>query len=234
MLSYNTSIVLLEVKLRKFIFFRISILVITFLVLQFSSAFALGSFNPMLTKKPTVVNKDLLKSGMVFDLTIMGDPIATKEQCVSYLLRHNPFPLITTTPKQLVDYYYLEGGIEGIRPDLAFAQALHETGNFRYGGDVSPMQNNYSGLGTTGNGVKGAWFPSPEIGVRAQIQHLLAYTATRPPLMSVVDPRYELVKRSEKFGQSLTWTNLNGKWAVPGNTYGQMILKIHEKIITEK
>lgn len=175
--------------------------------------------------------REFLKTGVLFDLTIMGPPIATKEQCVSYLLRHNPFPLINTTPQQLVDYYYAEAGLEGIRPDVAFAQALHETGNFRYGGDVISVQNNYSGLGTTGKGVKGAWFPSPEIGVRAQIQHLLAYTATRPPTLSIVDPRYELVKNSEKFGQSYTWTELNGKWAVPGKTYGQMILKIHEKIL---
>ena len=177
-------------------------------------------------------HKEFLKIETLFDLTIMGSPIATKEQCVNYLFRHNPFPLINTTPKQLVDYYYAEGSLEGIRPDLAFAQALHETYNFRYGGDVISLQNNYCGLGTTGKGVKGAWFPSVEIGVRAQIQHLLAYTSTRSPLLSIVDPRYELVKRTDKFGQSYTWTDLNGKWAVPGRTYGQMILKIHEKIIT--
>jgi hypothetical protein len=182
--------------------------------------------------KYTPERQAFLKIETLFDLTIMGAPIATKEQCVNYLLRHNHFPLINTTPKQLVDYYYAEAGLEEIRPDLAFAQALHETGNFRYGGDVISLQNNYCGLGTTGNGVKGAWFPSVEIGVRAQIQHLLAYTTTRPPLLSIVDPRYQMVKRSEKFGQSYTWTGLNGKWAVPGKTYGQMILKIHEKIIT--
>lgn len=180
------------------------------------------------------IKKDYLKNQIVFDLTIMGGPIATKEQCVNYLLKRNPLPLISTTPKELVDDYYIEGGIEGIRPDLAFAQALHETGNFRYGGDVIPWQNNYCGLGTTGNGVKGAWFPSAEIGVRAQIQHLLAYTTTRPPVMEIVDPRYTLLKSTDKFGQSLTWTDLNGKWAVPGKTYGQMILKIHENILMEK
>jgi hypothetical protein len=178
--------------------------------------------------------KEYLRGGPVIDLTIMGGPIATKEQCVSYLLRHNPFPLINTTPKELVDSYYAEGAAEGIRPDVAFAQALHETGNFNYGGDVISLQNNYCGLGTTGKGVKGAWFPSPKIGVRAQFQHLLAYTTTRKPTMAVVDPRYEMVKKSDKFGQSYTWTDLNGKWAVPGKTYGQMILKIHENIINEK
>lgn len=181
--------------------------------------------------QPTTVKKNYLQSEVVVDFTIMGSAIATQEQCVKYLQKRNPLPLLTTTPKQLVEYYYLEAGLEGIRPDLAFAQALHETGNFRYGGDVIPLQNNYCGLGTTGNGVKGAWFPSAQIGVRAQIQHLLAYTTTRAPALEIVDPRYNLVKSTDKFGQSFTWTDLNGKWAVPGKTYGQMILKIHEKIL---
>lgn len=181
--------------------------------------------------KATPYKEYLNTTTQIIDLSIMGEPIATKEQCVSYLFRHNPFPLINTTPQELVDLYYAEGAAEGIRSDVAFAQALHETGNFHYGGDVVNLQNNYCGLGTTGKGVKGAWFPSPRSGVRAQIQHLLAYTTTRPPHTPIIDPRYELVKNSDKFAQSHTWTQLNGKWAVPGRTYGQMILKIHENII---
>jgi hypothetical protein len=180
------------------------------------------------------VTEEFLEDGTLFDLTIIGPPLATQEQCVQYLLRRNPMPLITVDPRRLVQYYYTEGKLEGIRPDVAFAQAVHETGHFRYGGDVVPLQNNYCGLGTTGGGVKGAWFPDAQIGVRAQIQHLLGYSATRPPQKAIVDPRYELLKATGKFGQSVTWTDLNGKWAVPGETYGQMILRIHQRILTEK
>lgn len=212
--------------MKKIVINRISFLTIIIWMWGISSVFAVANFSYL----PPY--KEYLRSGRMVDLTIIGMPVATKEQCVSYLLRHNPFPLINTTPKELVDFYYAEGGREGIRSDVAFAQALHETGNFRYGGDVISMQNNYCGLGTTGKGVKGAWFPTPRIGVRAQIQHLLAYTTTREPSTAIVDPRYELVKNTDKFGQSYTWTELNGKWAVPGKTYGQMILKIHENIIT--
>lgn len=182
--------------------------------------------------KAALPNREYLITNSPIDFTIFGAPLATPEQCVSYLQRRTPFPLLTVTPEQLVDYYYIEGQREGIRPDLAFAQALHETGNFRYGGDVVPMQNNYSGLGTTGGGVKGAWFPSARIGVRAQIQHLLAYASTRPPQAELVDPRYDLLKTTANFGRAVTWTDLNGKWAVPGKTYGQMILKIHQRILT--
>jgi hypothetical protein len=200
---------------------------IAVLVLQISTASSLAF--PSLPAA-----RNLIRTEQFFDLTILGGPMATKEQCISYLLRRNPLPLITVSPRQLVDFYYQEALLEGIRPDLAFAQALHETGNFAYGGDVVPLQNNYCGLGTTGGGVKGAWFPSAQIGVRAQIQHLLAYSSKRPPLLPVVDPRYELVKKTRNFGQSATWTALNGKWAVPGRTYGQKVQTIHEAILTGK
>ncbi|MEG6584113.1 glucosaminidase domain-containing protein [Dendrosporobacter sp. 1207_IL3150] len=173
-----------------------------------------------------------LQTKETFNLTILGESLATKEQCLDYLLKRNPFPAITVSPKELVDYFYEEALKEGVRPDVVFAQALHETGNFRYGGDVVPLQNNYCGLGTTGGGVKGAWFPHAKIGIRAQIQHLLAYSTKRPPSTEIVDPRYDLVKNSNKFAQSVTWTDLNGKWAVPGKTYGQKILKIHQTIMT--
>jgi hypothetical protein len=172
-----------------------------------------------------------LEDKITFDLSIMGPPIATKEQCVQYLAKKNPFSSLSVSPKELVDIFYEEGLREGIRPDVAFAQSLHETGFFKYGGDVIPLQNNYSGLGAIGNGKKGVWFPEPRLGIRAQIQHLKAYASIDPPSTPIVDPRYELVKRSAFFGKLTTWQALNGRWAVPGRTYGQMILAIHQQIV---
>ena len=102
-----------------------------------------------------------------YDDSIIGTPLASQEQCVRYLLRYNPTPDISVTPQQLVSYYYQEGEREGIRPDVAFAQALKETGFFRYGGTVTADQNNYCGLGTTSTTVKGAYFASSELGDRA-------------------------------------------------------------------
>lgn len=179
------------------------------------------------------IKGDELNARTIFDLSIIGSPLATKEQCVQHLLRTNPYPAITVSPEELVNIYYYEAIDEGIRPDIVFAQALLETGYFKFGGDVVPLQNNYCGLGTSGKGVGGAWFFSAQIGVRAQVQHLLGYTSTRPPKKEIVDPRYELLKFSKNFGGVRTWTELNGKWAVPGINYGQKILKIHEKIMRE-
>ncbi len=64
---------------------------------------------------------------------------------------------------------------EGVNPDLAFIQMCHETGFLRFDGTVDKSQNNYCGLGATGNGVKGSTFLDQKEGVRAHIQHLKAY-----------------------------------------------------------
>ena len=167
------------------------------------------------------------------DTSIIGTPIATQQQCVKYLLRNNPHPNLNVSAEEIVAYYYEEGAREGIRPDVAFAQALKETGFFRYGGDVIPEQNNYCGLGTTGGGVKGEFFATPQLGVRAHIQHLLAYSSTRRPTMPVVDPRYSIVRQSYGSRTLGDWQDLNGRWAVPGRFYGQEILSMFRDILIQ-
>ena len=166
-----------------------------------------------------------------YDTAIIGTPLASQEQCVNYLLSVNPNPEISVSPYELVSYYYEEGAREGIRPDVAFAQALKETGFFRYGGTVTPDQNNYCGLGTTSATVKGAYFATSQLGVRAHIQHLLAYASTREPFTPVVDPRYTLVRGVYGTNTLGNWQDLNGRWAVPGDSYGQSILSMFRAIL---
>lgn len=169
----------------------------------------------------------------IADNSIIGTPIATQQQCVKYLLRNNPHPNLKVSAEEIVAYYYEEGKREGIRPDVAFAQALKETGFFRYGGDVIPEQNNFCGLGTTGGGVKGEFFATPQLGVRAHIQHLLAYSSTRRPTLPIVDPRYGLVRQAYGSRTLGTWQDLNGRWAVPGRYYGQEILSMFKDILIQ-
>ena len=144
-------------------------------------------------------------------------------------------PALTVTLEELARLYLVEGAAENVRGDVAFCQAIHETGWFGYGGQVQWWQNNYCGLGAT-NPVDGQPIPGGEtfntaqIGVRAHIQHLCAYLDREVFDLAhpLVDPRYTTViglpdKRAE------TWVELNGKWAFPGTTYGQSILaKWHE------
>lgn len=158
--------------------------------------------------------------------TIMGPATIPVCQMVHFIRQRNPHPKLNAPLEDVVQAYYDEAGREGIRPDVALCQALKETGYFAYGGDVSPDQNNFCGLGATGNKVAGARFATPQLGVRAHIQHLLAYASTERPKTAIVDPRYELLaeKHPELYGQVRAWTGLNGRWAVPGKHYGQEIL----------
>ena len=162
------------------------------------------------------------------DVPIFGQAVATQGQMVNFINKRNSNPKINCTVEELVRIYYEEAGREGIRPDIALCQSIKETATWAYGGDVVPEQNNYCGLGTTGGGVKGAYFDTPQLGARAHIQHLLSYASKRPPREEIVDPRYELIKkfRPQIFGKLTNWTQLNGVWAVPGNHYGEDILQL--------
>lgn len=91
--------------------------------------------------------------------------------------------------------YYDEATAEGVRPEVAFAQTMKETGFLQYGGDASVEQFNFAGLGTTGNGVPGNSYPDVQTGIRAQIQHLKAYATTDSLNQECVDDRYEYVKK---------------------------------------
>ena len=167
------------------------------------------------------------------DPSILGTPMASQRQCVRYLLRNNPNPDIAVSAEEIVQLYYEEGEREGIRPDVALCQAFKETGFFRYGGTVTPDQNNYCGLGTTSAYVKGSYFPNPQIGVRAHIQHLLAYSSTRRPTTPIVDPRYSIVRKAYGKRTLGNWQDLNGRWAVPGKEYGQQILSMFNSMLLQ-
>ena len=165
---------------------------------------------------------------------IMGAAEATPEQMAAFIRRRNPQPKLACSVEEIVRLYYEEAGAEGVRADIALCQALKETGFFAYGGDVLPAQNNYCGLGATGNKAKGAYFATPQEGVRAHIQHLMAYATTERPHAPLIDPRYDLVRlyRTDIYGKIKRWTGLNGVWAVPGTSYGQDILLLCREATT--
>lgn len=167
-------------------------------------------------------------------ISITGPAEATQEQMVNFINKRNAKPKLTCTVPEIVNYYYQEAGREGIRPDVALCQALKETGFFGYGGDVSPKQNNFCGLGATGNHEPGASFATAQLGVRAHIQHLLAYSSINRPQQAIIDPRYwHVVKnRPDLHGKVTNWTGLNGAWAVPGKNYGQEILRLWQEAQT--
>ncbi|WP_318153028.1 N-acetylmuramoyl-L-alanine amidase [Metabacillus arenae] len=155
--------------------------------------------------------------------SIAGRTFLSPEQMNQFAKSINP-----NTP-ELGHFYLTFGQDYGIRGDIAFAQALHETNFFRFTGVVKPEQNNFCGLGATGPDNPGASFQTPSEGVLAHFQHLFAYASTEqlPDKYPLIDPRFNLVTR----GSAPTWTALNGKWAVPGTNYGEAILNIYERMV---
>lgn len=113
-----------------------------------------------------------------------------------------------------------EANAEGVRAEVLFCQAMKETGWLKFGGSVKAGQCNFGGLGATSATVGGASFPDVRTGLRAQVQHLKAYASQAALNNALVDPRFNLVTR----GIAPNLEDLNGRWAVPGTTYGQDIL----------
>ena len=118
--------------------------------------------------------------------------------------------------------FYEESVVEGVRPEVAFVQAMKETDYLRFGGTVLPNQYNFAGLGATGNGQNGNKFADVRTGIRAQIQHLKAYASTEKLVNPCVDPRFNYVNRGS--AQYVEWLgiqeNPNGVgWATDKN-YG--------------
>ena len=101
---------------------------------------------------------------------------------------------------------------EGVKVEVAFTQAMLETGYLKFGGDVKPDQYNFAGIGATGNGNPGNSFGDVRTGIRAQIQHLKCYASTDSLNLAKVDPRWS--------------NNLRGKaiyveyLSIPNNPYG--------------
>nr|MCR5338235.1 glucosaminidase [Lachnospiraceae bacterium] len=103
----------------------------------------------------------------------------------------------------------------------------------RYGGDVNISQYNFAGLGATG-GVPGNSYPSVQIGIRAQVQHLKAYATTAPLVQACVDDRFTYVTRNT--APYVEWLgipdNPNGKgWATDTN-YGSSILTMISELMS--
>ena len=146
----------------------------------------------------------------------------TADRLASFLTDACPTPHFTVPASVLAGYYVRYCAEAGLRADLLWAQMVHETGYGEYGGDVQPQQNNYAGIGATGGGEPGVYFPTAEAGVMAHVAHMVAYVYPSSPVpwASAADPRFYFVDPS---GAASVLADLNGRWAVPGTTYGESI-----------
>jgi hypothetical protein len=151
-------------------------------------------------------------------VSIMGRGAMSASRLASFFIEENP-SADRNKVGRMARYYIDEAGAEGVNADVAFVQMCLETGFLRFGGDVTVDMNNFCGLGTTGNGVKGASFPDERTGVRAHVQHLKAYASPEPLRGSLVDPRYKYVNPK---GKAPTVYGLAGTWAAD-KRYGEKL-----------
>jgi hypothetical protein len=100
-----------------------------------------------------------------------------------------------------------------------------------------PRDHNYAGIGAYPGSHVYMRMPSVQLGVRAQIQHLRNYAdpgANHANLGMAFLPRpgYDAVAfdRFPLKGSAPRWVDLNGRWAVPGSTYGQTILAFYNQM----
>ena len=165
---------------------------------------------------------------------IMGKAKAAAGQMAAYLKKKNPS--VAQSVLDMIPLYLSEGEAEGVRGDIAFAQSCLETGNFTFSGSaVTLEQNNFCGLGVTQRGKTGLSFESPQLGIRAQVQHLKAYASTDALINERIDPRFCYVTRGcapyvEWLGQK---ENPQGKGWAAGAGYGEKILSILKAIMEE-
>lgn len=163
---------------------------------------------------------------------IVGPTETTVAQMAAYYKVYATYPEFyadsdAPTIEAFCQLYIEECAAEGIKAEVAFCQAMKETGFLKFGGSVQIEQYNFAGLGATDGGGKPATFGSVREGIRAQVQHLKAYACASELANPCVDPRFSLVTRG--CAAYVEWLgikeNPNGKGWASAEGYGRSIVK---------
>jgi flagellar motility protein MotE (MotC chaperone) len=174
---------------------------------------------------------------------IMGQSVLTAPQIAAWFRSTGQRArLMLDTPiEALAELYVSEGDTENVRGDLAFAQAVLETGSFGHATD-----NNFAGIGACDSCTSQYLFPSPRDGVRAQIQLLRNYadpfsraSMLRNPLDATLhgtDP----LRAAQTFdtfpfkGRAPVWNVMGaGNWATDP-LYAGKVLDIYARMLAHR
>ncbi len=158
------------------------------------------------------------------EVSLIGMPRLNAEDLAGWFEASAYRPRTTTPVIDLARWFIRDGRAEGIRGDIAFAQAVLETGGFANTDSV--VANNFSGIGHYDNAPLGFIFPSPRVGVRAQIQLLKGYAVKKPNYaIPLVDRRLR-----GPAGCCQTWGDLTTVWATDP-TYGPKVMLIYSSLV---
>jgi hypothetical protein len=159
-------------------------------------------------------------------------------------------PALNNDVHALAQIFLDEGARENVRGDIAFAQSVIETGWFVFSdnGQIRPEFNNYAGINASNGRRKGTTcadevldapllsrcFPTPQIGVRAQIQLLRGYA---DPSSRYLPDRLRMPP-SDRIGLAPWWEWFGGNsptgkliWASAPD-YGIRILQLYSSVLT--
>jgi hypothetical protein len=164
--------------------------------------------------------------------TILGESALNAQQLAGWFQASGYAAQTQATIGQLATWYIEEGRAEGVRGDLAFAQAVLETGGFASPDAVA--RHNFAGIGHCNTCAAGWTFPSDRLGVRGQIQLLRAFATpgltaaqlANPPVLPSLDPAKQF-----REGCCSTWPSLTGVWATDP-VYALSILQLYVQMLS--
>lgn len=163
-------------------------------------------------------------------LSVLGSSALSAAELTAWYRQQGYVDMTPTPIQQLADWYLQAGSEEGIRGDVAFAQAVLETGGFSSPDAIG--LNNYAGIGHCDTCSSGWAFPSAQTGVLGQEQLLRIFAAGGspaggpPPVLDALDPAHQ-----GRRGCCSTWEALTGVWA-SDPTYGGQIMAIYQAILS--
>ncbi len=159
-----------------------------------------------------------------WQLPIAGESLFTADELAAWASSRAVASRASVGVAELARMFVEEGHDEGIRGDVAFAQAVLETGWFT--NDDTARFNNFAGIGHCDTCPTGWSFGSARDGVRAQIQLLKSYVEVRPTYVHpLVDGRLR-----GPAGCCTSWNALTGVWAT-SPVYGPMVLGIYLEML---
>ena len=184
--------------------------------------------------------RDVEILGQLGGVPIMGDARLSADQLAAWFHSTGQEAHLAggMSIEDLTKLYIQEGSDEHVAGDLAFAQAILETGSFGHA-----LDSNFAGIGACDSCTSEIAFPSPRDGVRAQIQLLRSYAdpASRaanlkhPPEPALFGSPPDAAAASyDHFaykGAAPLWNVMgNGKWATDPD-YSTKILELYARMV---
>jgi len=184
--------------------------------------------------------RDVEILGQLGGVPIMGDARLSADQLAAWFHSTGQEAHLAggMSIEDLTKLYIQEGSDEHVAGDLAFAQAILETGSFGHA-----LDSNFAGIGACDSCTSEIAFPSPRDGVRAQIQLLRSYAdpasraanlkhSPEPALFgSPPDAAAASYDHFAYKGAAPLWNVMgNGKWATDPD-YSTKILELYARMV---